>query len=295
MRAKRWFLVVFLTVPTVLAIPTDAAANGGASLVLDRTHYLAGDEGVATAAVYVPAARRGIFDRGPFYLYVSPGGPLREGRPIPASSIRLGAFTIEPAEQGYVELRAPFVAPDLASGFYSVELCNDPCTIAGFRDQLFGSISIVATSREAKLLIQNDRLWGRLYGMRQQARRAERRLERVEEDLATQLSFGTSERARMTSEIERLEARLAATQADLAAARERALPDPWVVGGIVALALVAAVLAFRRRRLTAIGPLEDRLPGEGRDADAAVSAGASSPDDANGHRRTPDRVWARPR
>jgi hypothetical protein len=293
MRAKRSLLVMVVLGSTVLAVPTEAAANGGASLVLDRTHYLVGDEGVATAAVYVPVARRGIFERGPFHLFVTQGASLREGRSVPAAAIRIGTFTMEPAEAGYVELRAPFVVPNLAAGFYSVELCNDPCTVAGFRDQLFGSISIVATRREAMLLIQNDRLRSRVYGLRQEARKAERRLERVEEDLETQLSFGSSERARLSSEIDRLEARLAATEVDLAAARERPLADPWVVGGIVLLGLVAAALAFRRRRLTTIGSLDDHDPGGG--SDAVVPAEASSPDGTNGHRRIPDRVWARPR
>lgn len=295
MRAKRSLLVVVMLCSTVLAFPTEAAANGGASLVLDRTHYLVGDEGVATAAVYVPVARRGIFERGPFHLFVTAGAPLREGRPIPAAAIRIGTFTVEPAENGYVEFRAPFTVPDLAAGFYSVELCNDPCTVAGFRDQLFGSISIVATSREARLLVQNDRLRSRFVVMRQEARRAERRLERARGDLDAQLSFGASERARLSSEIERLEAMLAATRSDLAAARDRALADPWVVGGIVVLTLVAAVLAFRRRRRrrTAIGSLDELVPDPG--TDAVVPAEASSPDGGNGHRGASDRIGARPR
>ena len=92
-------------------------------------------------------ARRGIFERGPFHLFVAPGAPLREGRPIPAAAIRLGTFTVEPVEDGYVELRALPSSPDLSAGFHSVQLCNDPCTVAGFRDQLFGAISVVATAR----------------------------------------------------------------------------------------------------------------------------------------------------
>jgi hypothetical protein len=293
MRATRSVLVLVVSIATLLAVPTTAAANGGASLVLNRTHYLAGDEGVATASVFLPAERRGILERGPFYLFLTPRTALREGRPIPEDAIRLGTFTVEPGKDGWVELRAPFVTPRFDAGFYSVEVCNDPCTVAGFREPLYGAISIVGTRREAMLLIENDRLRSRFFGMRNEARRAERRLRAVEEELDAQLSFGASERARMSSDIDRLEERLATVRSELAAARERARSSPWVLGAILLAAGVAAVLAFRRGRIRSIGPIDDRVGEAGRDVHAP--AAASSPDGENGHRRAEDRIWARPR
>jgi hypothetical protein len=293
MRATRSVLVLVVSIATLLAVPTTAAANGGASLVLNRTHYLAGDEGVATASVFLPAERRGILERGPFYLFLAPRTALREGRPIPEDAIRLGTFTVEPGKDGWVELRAPFVTPRFDAGFYSVEVCNDPCTVAGFREPLIGSISIVGTRREAMLLVENDRLRSRLFGMRREARRAERRLEAVEADLEAQLSFGASERSRLSSDVTRLQGELAAVRSELATARDRDRTSPWLLGAILLVVGVAAVLAFRRGRTATIGPIEDDVPEPRRDADARSDA--SSPDGTNGHRRAEDRVWARPR
>lgn len=292
MRANRSSLVLVLAIATVLAVPTAATANGGSSLVLNRTHYLAGDEGVATASVYLPRGRRGLLERGPFYLFLTPRTSLREGRPIPSDAVRLGTFTVESLENGWVELRAPFVAPSPGAGYYSVQLCNDPCTLSGFREPLFGEISIVGTRREAMLLVENERLRSRFFGFQRDARRAERRLRSVEEDLETQLSFGTSERARLSSEISRLEDQLAKVRSELAAARDRARSSPWLLVAILLMAGVAAVLAFRRGRTHSIERIEDATAGPGQDADDPV--GASSPDGGNGH-RAEDRIWARPR
>ena len=293
MRAIRSSLVLVLTIGTVLAFPTTAAANGGSSLVLNRTHYLAGDEGVASAAVYLPRGRRGLLERGPFHLFLTPRTSLREGRPIPSDAVRLGTFTVEPVEDGWVELRARFVAPSLAPGFYAVQLCNDPCTLSGFREPLFGSISIVGTRREAMLLVENERLRSRVHGLRIETRRAERRREAAEEQLDAQLSFGASERGRLSTEIGRLEDRLATVRSELATARDRARSSPWLLLAILSMIGLAAVWAFRRGRAGSIGPIEDRAPGPVPDADGPVSA--SSADGANGHRRTEGRVWARPR
>jgi hypothetical protein len=245
MQKKRSFLVTALAVSLLLVTPTGARANGGAYLEFDQTHYVPGDAGVATTYVSVPRRNASLLDRGPFYLFAVPEGMLREGRPIPAGAIRLGTFTIK-KEKGSYELRAEFTAPQLASDSYFMGLCNDPCTLAGFREPLTGSISIVATRREGELLTQNDTLQGKLFGARRETRRAERRLESAQGELETQLAFGASERARMSTKIDRLETQLAAARADHSS---RTPFEPWVVAAILLLTIVAAVLAFRRRRM----------------------------------------------
>jgi len=246
MRGRRKFLVTAIAGALLLVAPTDAIANGGSYLEFDQTHYLPGDAGVATTYVSVPRWKVGLFDRGPFYLFAVPEGMLREGRPIPASAIRVGTFTVEKEKGSSYELRAEFTAPEITSGSYFMGLCDDPCTTAGFREPLFGSISIVATRREGELLTQNDTLQGKLFGARRETRRAERRLESAQGELETRLAFGASERARMSTKIDRLETQLAAARADHSS---RTPFEPWVVAAILLLAIVAAVLAFRRRRM----------------------------------------------
>lgn len=250
MLGRRRFLAAALAASALLVTPTDATANGGAYLEFDQTHYLPGDAGVATTYVSVPRKKEHLFDRGPFYLFAVPNGmSLVEGRPVPRGSIRLGAFTVEEEKNDYYELRAEFTAPHVGSGYYSMGLCNDPCTIAGFRESLFGSVSIVATRREAELLTKTERLGNRLFGVRREARRAERRLEAVEGELDAQLTFGASERDRMAAEIERLQTQLVAARERAAAPLGRVPFDPWVVGAILVVTLGAAALAFRRRRM----------------------------------------------
>jgi hypothetical protein len=113
---------------------------------------------------------------------------------------------------------------------------------------LYGSISIVATRREGELLTANETLRGKLFGARREARKAERRLDTVGSELQTQLAFGASERERMSARIETLESQLVSAR-ERAAGSIRTPFDPWVVGAILLVTVVAAVLAFRRRRM----------------------------------------------
>jgi hypothetical protein len=248
MHAKRRFLGAFLAVTLLVVMPADASANGGSYLEFDRTHYLPGDTGVAIAYVSVPQNKVSLFDRGPFYLFAVPEGMLREGMPIPAAAIRLGTFRIEEEHDSF-ELRARFTTPQLDSDLYFMGFCNDPCTIAGFREPLVGTISIVATRREGELLTANATLRGKLFGARREARKAERRLEKAQGELDGQLDSGARERDRMSARIETLATQLAAARARIAEGAGRSPFDPWVVGGIVLVALVAAGLALRRRHL----------------------------------------------
>jgi hypothetical protein len=146
------------------------------------------------------------------------------------------------------ELESAFTVPDLDPGWYEIGVCNDPCTISGFRESLGGSLSIVETRREAQLLTANDRLRGQLFGLRREVRRAERRLTEVEDELDAQLAFGSEERNELAAEIDRLETQLASARSR-EAETGRTPFDPWVVGAILLVTLAIAVLAFRRRRM----------------------------------------------
>lgn len=248
MRPKRTILVL-VTAIGVLAWPVEAAsANGGAYLELDRAHYLPGEQGTAVTYVTVPERKESIFDLGPFYLFALPEGmTLREDRPIPTAAVRIGTFAIEEEKHQY-ELTAPFTVPELDGDFYSLEVCNDPCTVSGFREALGGSISIVATQREADLLRKNSHLYGRMYELRGDVRQAERRLEKAQAEFELQLANGQADRDELTSRVEQLERALAASQGRAADAARTPF-EPWIVGAIAVLVIGAAILTFRRRRI----------------------------------------------
>jgi hypothetical protein len=247
----RGIRLLFLTTTIgamVLVSPSGAAANGGAYLEFDRTYYLAGDEGHGVTYVSLPARKEHLLDEGPFHVFALPRGvSLREGYPIPPTAIPLGAAAVT-GEDGSYEFETDFIVPDLDAGWYEIGVCNDPCTISGFRESLGGSLAIVETRREAQLLTANDRLRGQLFGARREARRAERRLEEVEGQLETQLAFGSEERIELAAEIDRLETQLASARSRVAETGRTPF-DPWLVGAILLVTLAIAVLAFRRRRM----------------------------------------------
>jgi hypothetical protein len=233
---------------TVLVSSPRAAANGGSYLEFDRTYYLAGDEGHAVTYVSIPPGKEHLLEEGPFYVFALPrGSSLREGHPIPPGAVRLGTVSVI-EEDGAYELETAFTVPVLDPGWYETGVCNDPCTISGFRESLGGSLTIVETRREAQLLTTNDRLRSHLFGARREARRAERRLAEAEGELEAQLAFGSEERSELTAEIDRLETQLASARSR-EAETGRTPFDPWVVGAIVLVTLAIAVLAFRRRRM----------------------------------------------
>ena len=80
------------------------------------------------------------------------------GKPIPPGAVRIGTFSVEQSRPKWFELKVSFTVPDVTGDFYSVGMCNDPCTLGGFKEPLIGLISIVQTTREGALLTQRQRL-----------------------------------------------------------------------------------------------------------------------------------------
>jgi hypothetical protein len=248
-RYLRRYLATAIAVGSLLLAPTGAFANGGAYLEFDQTYYLPGDAGRAVTYVSLPAGKEHLLDEGPFSVFALPAGmTLREGHPIPPVAVQLGTVTVT-EEDGSYEFVTEFIVPELDPGFYDIGVCNDPCTISGFREALGGTISIVETRREAQLLTSNDRLRSELFGAKREARRSGRRLVEAESQLDAQLALRSTERAELSAEIERLETQLAAARARADARPDRTPFDPWVVGAILLVTFAAAVLAFRRRRI----------------------------------------------
>ncbi len=245
MRFVRCLIVV--AGATVLLVPTTASANGGAYIELDGTHFVPGRTAVAEVYVSIPKPKRDLLDEGPFYAYLLPrGAEIREGRPIPAQAIRVGTFAVEHEKGSSFELRASITVPDVPGAYYSVALCNDPCTVAGFREQLLGTISVVATAREGELLTENTRLQSRAYGLRRQIRKAERQNDELESAIVEDRREVLDLRTKVGELEDELEASTAAASSE---SRERPLVDGWAVAGVlVGMTAIAAAMLFRGRR-----------------------------------------------
>ncbi len=100
MRGVRWLMALTITV-VPLALASAARADGGAYFQLDRTYYPGGSIAKVETYVFVPANQQDVFDRGPFYAYLLPGGRwLTEGRPIPREAVRSGRSPWSPPAAG---------------------------------------------------------------------------------------------------------------------------------------------------------------------------------------------------
>jgi hypothetical protein len=243
MRA-RTAIVVITALATIGLTPSVASANGGAYIEFKGTHHLPGEVVTGELYVTIPAKRLDLLDRGPFYAYLLPGNDFIEaGRPLPAGAIRVGTFAVERAATD-AELTVSFTVPDVAGDYYNVGLCNDPCTLTGFGESVSGSVSIVATAREAKLLTDNSKLHSQLYD----AKRDLRKMEKSGQAASDEFAQGEAVRQALTVQVQTLETDLVAAQAAAEEAAGRPLIDPWAAAAIaVALLAAAWALAWRRR------------------------------------------------
>jgi len=250
MRALRWF-VASAVLGSLLAVPTTALANGGAYIEFrpsagqgGGTHFLSGGPATGVASVYVPRRNQSLFGDGPFYAFLLPSGAvLREGHPLPEGTSRLGTFSIQQRKGTLFDLMVDFTLPRVPGDIYTVALCNLPCTVSGFQEPLTGSISVVETAREARLLTAQARLRSRLSASHRDLRKAERSAEGV------QLLLDRSEQDEAEAADE-TEAREAGLERALAAARAEASegmpPAAWFAGIAGAVAILALIVVRRR-------------------------------------------------
>jgi hypothetical protein len=267
MRARRWIVIGFV-LGASLALPIQAASADGGAFIEFRggsgsggggTHFLPGDVATGTGYVYVPERWQDLLDRGPFYVYVVTRGFIREGRPLPPGAMRVGTATIEHDSRTSFLVRMSFTVPDVPGDYYNVQICNDPCTVSGFREPLTGSMSIVQTTREAQLLNQQQKLWGENWSLERQVRKANK----ANEDLTAGLEQSNRSNIELTAEVARLEGELeVATNAGPATGAaqvdaDRPLVEAWallaiVIALLVALVSVALGLIFSRRHAARI-------------------------------------------
>ena len=183
-----------------------------------------------------------------------PGGPaIQEGRPLPEGVIRLGLVEFEPYGKTEFELHISFTMPDVAGAYYTVAICNDPCTISGFREPLNGPISVVHTAREGRLLNEISRRQSEAYGLKWKLGKAEKKVAEFEESSEAALETTLAQ----SVEISRLERELDAANSRPAPAPatvvdDRPLVEAWALFGlgialIVALVTMVLALVFARR------------------------------------------------
>jgi hypothetical protein len=269
MRTLRW-IGVGLVIGATLALPVDAAADGGAYIEFTRTYSVQGGQSAGQAFVYVPENQRDIFERGPFFAYLLPGETsLQEGRPLPEGTIRLGTFTIEDLRHDGFVLRVAFVVPEVESGTYTVQVCNDPCTISGFREPLSGTMTIARTDAEANLVRERDRLEWRVASSRYRIGKLDRKNEELEAQLETALADLHDMNVRFAS-LQREGQAVPPVAAPLAD-DGRPLADAWalvalVIALLVALISIALGLIFSRRHAAklvvpdTIAELDEEVP-----------------------------------
>jgi hypothetical protein len=255
-------LVVAGSIGIVLSGAMPARADGGAYVELDKTYYLSGDTAVARTYVLIPKRKIDVLDRGPFYLFALPAGTdLREGRAIPDAAVRLATLVVQERNGSY-ELSARFTMPSLAPGNYTAGVCNDPCTISGFREPLSGWFTVVATVREAQLLRKVGTL-------RSQGFRFERKLRHAAREIRALQESETAARASsaaFTSRITDLEQRLRDATA-LAESRAGRPTIGFVIAAVIAAIVLTRVALFvlRRRRgppPASVGPIEEPIAEE---------------------------------
>jgi hypothetical protein len=246
----RHVLAVAITVGAVMVMdPVAARADGGAYMEFDRTHYLPGDVATAEAYVYLLKPQQGRLDRGPFYAYLVTTNRSfpQEGKPIPAGAIRLGTFQVDQSRPKWFDLTVSFTVPDVAGDGYTVALCNDPCTVQGFKEPIIGYISIVQTAREGALLTQNQRLSNRIYAMRRTGKKQEKAMT----ELQGQFNALDLVRASMASQMSAMEDQLAAAAAAASTrespSRPLLAPSTGIVLVLALFALAALILARKPR------------------------------------------------
>jgi hypothetical protein len=252
-------LVALLAIVLVMSAQT-ATADGGAYIEFrgprPGSHFLPGDGASGTAFVAIPERHQELLDRGPFYVYLVPGNRwIQEGQPLPAGVIQLDTATIEHDSRTAYRITTGFTVPDVPGDFYTVQFCNRPCTVSGFRESLSGQFSIVQTLREASLLNEQQRLYGKNWHLRRQVRKANKQAE----DLQLVISAAESERNDLMRQFGDLEAEIARDQRS-SEENVRPLAEGWALVAIaiaVLVALVAVTLGIvfsRRHRPTLVVP-----------------------------------------
>jgi hypothetical protein len=248
MRARRFAPVMFVTLGVMGGVLTTPASAGGASWISpERSAYVPADVAVFQGRFWEGSNEVSIAD-GPFIAYLLPANRWFQGLRVPSAAIPIGELVVTRIGVDVFHARVEFRVPDVPTGLYRIDYCNDPCTVRWLGD-LAGSESfaIGATRTEGRLLIQVQDLRTRIqevaYRARQEAAREIRDLKR---DLSAAASRESNARIRVRELAETLGTTRKALELEQATVAETSV----IAGGLFLMALaLLLLLVFTMRRL----------------------------------------------
>jgi len=273
MRIRGLFVVVAVA-GLIAVMPARAAMAGGNWLDIRPTEGVGSAQWSPWSGPFVPGTAVEIRARvylqsehaigrlrtsGPYYAWIARAGGSVDDQGIQSDAIRLSAFEVRWASRQFAVAHSSFVMPALPSGDYTIEVCNDPCTLSGFGDFVQGWTGVVQSTEAAQLQRQRERFRSRFITARSDAAQTRREAERLKADLDD--SEGT--RATLTARIAVLADQLdSARHSKPAPAISRPFVDPWVgvLLGIALLSLAATIrVRYRARRIVVPDTLEELL------------------------------------
>ncbi|HXF71339.1 MAG TPA: hypothetical protein VNO79_01845 [Actinomycetota bacterium] len=284
--ARRRLALALLVASVVTPAPGPAAAKGE-PFSFHARWYEPGE--VAVGRLRFDARSNEAPDRrhAPFYAYLIPMDRREwwiDPPRVPREAIRVGTVRFRPARDRDTRFDrvavVRFTVPDLPSGFYALDYCNDPC-----RDSMVGIARgrtvIARTPTEAALLFRTRRLEWRLEAAERQIRQGGRRLE-VLRSRSEALAASAAERAEAIQALRRETSALRRRLDE--AERDRGAPWlPWLLlplafGAGAALGRTLDRAAGRRVTGRTFGPpgRRRRSPGFGRNVARATRSSSAS-------------------
>jgi hypothetical protein len=246
MRSRRSVIIVTLTLLTVPVLAGPATA-GGSWLAPERSAYVPAEIAVFLGD-FSSGSLEGRIADGPFVAYLLPLGRWINDQVVPASAIPLGELTIVRMSKHLFHARVEFEVPNVPTGMYHIQYCNEPCTVNGIGDLEGGeSVAIGATRLEARLLILTQRLRWKVDAAADEAR----------QHLLTERERSQEALSERMYELRAAEARVSELARELAEARRALRIErsslPWgpVAGALLpglGLLVVLIVVATRLRR-----------------------------------------------
>jgi hypothetical protein len=245
---RRWLVAI---AGALLTTATSPALAGGSWLETDHDHYAPGDLAVARGA-FGDGTLEGTVEDGPFYLYLVPGYRwLPRHGSIPDWAEHLGPLSIKESTGNVCcwVASARFTVPDVPPGRYSLDYCNEPCTLNGIGDLMGASFIVADTEREAQLAARVDRLQQKIPVLR-------KKIQHFEED-ARKLAENGRELAVAREQIVELKEELADFRSRRAPAESTAgsrplLPAWGIVLVFMSLTALAVALIIRGRRVPTV-------------------------------------------